>query len=103
MSKIIDSIIGHAIGDAIGVPIEFESRRRLFAHLVTKIIGYGSHDVPVGTWSDDTSMEIATIDLFINKGCFDCKDIMMNLYYWLKENKFTTVGEVFDACHTSIQ
>lgn len=103
MSKIIDSIIGHAIGDAMGVPIEFEPRRRLFDHPVTKMIGYGSHDVPAGTWSDDTSMEIATIDSFINKGCFDCKDIMLNFYYWLKENKFTAVGEVFDAGHTCIQ
>lgn len=103
MSKIIDSIIGHAIGDAMGVPIEFEPRKRLFDHPVTKMIGYGSHDVPAGTWSDDTSMEIATIDSFINKGCFDCKDIMMNFYYWLKENKFTAVGEVFDAGHTCIQ
>ena len=97
MSKIIDSIIGHAIGDAMGVPIEFEPRKRLFDHPVTKMIGYGSHDVPAGTWSDDTSMEIATIDSFINKGCFDCKDIMMNFYYWLKENKFTAEMTLFDS------
>lgn len=103
MSKYIDSIIGHAIGDAMGVPIEFEPRIKLLEHPITKMIGYGSHDVPAGTWSDDTSMEIATIDSFINKGSFDCKDIMMNFYYWLKENRFTPTGVVFDAGHTCIQ
>lgn len=103
MSKYVDSIIGHAIGDAMGVPIEFEPRKKLFDHPVTKMIGYGSHDVPAGTWSDDTSMEIATIESFINKGCFDCNDIMMNFYYWLKENRYTPDGKVFDAGHTCIQ
>ena len=103
MSKFVDSIIGHAIGDAMGVPIEFEPRNKLLEHPITKMVGYGSHDVPAGTWSDDTSMEIATIDSFINKGNFDCKDIMMNFYYWLKENRFTPTGVVFDAGHTCIQ
>lgn len=103
MSKYVDSIIGHAIGDAMGVPIEFEPRNKLLEHPITKMVGYGSHDVPAGTWSDDTSMEIATIDSFINKGNFDCKDIMMNFYYWLKENRFTPTGVVFDAGHTCIQ
>ena len=103
MSKFVDSTIGHAIGDAMGVPIEFEPREVLFKKPVTKMLGYGSHDVPEGTWSDDTSMLIATIDSIINKSCFDFKDIMLNFYYWLKENKFTAVGEVFDAGHTCVQ
>lgn len=102
MSKFIDALIGHAIGDAMGVPIEFESRDILLKRPVTKMIGYGSHDVPKGTWSDDTSMVIATMISFINKGFFDCKDIMMNFYYWLKESKFTAVDKVFDAGHTCI-
>ena len=97
MSKFIDALIGHAIGDAMGVPIEFESRDILLKRPVTKMIGYGSHDVPKGTWSDDTSMVIATMISFINKGFFDCKDIMMNFYYWLKESKFTAVDKVFDG------
>lgn len=103
MSKFVDSTIGHAIGDAMGVPIEFEPREVLFKKTVTNMLGYGSHDVPEGTWSDDTSMLIATIDSIINKSCFDFKDIMLNFYYWLKENKFTAVGEVFDAGHTCVQ
>ena len=87
MSKIIDGIIGHAIGDAMGVPIEFCEREKLLQHPVKKMIGYGSYDVPEGTWSDDTSMEVATIESIINKKEIDYKDIMMNFYYWLKEGK----------------
>lgn len=104
MSKIKDGVIGHAIGDAMGVPVEFCIREKLLAHPVTKMIGYGSHDVPAGTWSDDTSMEIATMDSMINQGGkINCEDIMMNFYYWLKEAKYTPYGEVFDAGRTCIK
>ena len=104
MPKIKVGVIGHAIGDAMGVPVEFCIREKLLAHPVTKMIGYGSHDVPAGTWSDDTSMEIATMDSMINQGGkINCEDIMMNFYYWLKEAKYTPYGEVFDAGRTCIK
>lgn len=104
MSKIKVGVIGHAIGDAMGVPVEFCIREKLLAHPVTKMIGYGSHDVPAGTWSDDTSMEIATMDSMINQGGkINCEDIMMNFYYWLKDAKYTPYGEVFDAGRTCIK
>lgn len=103
MSKIKDGVIGHAIGDAMGVPVEFCIREKLLEHPITTMKGYGSHPVPEGTWSDDTSMEIATIDSIINKKELDYKDIMMNFYYWLKEAKYTPHGEVFDAGRTCIQ
>ena len=71
MPRIIDSIIGHAVGDAMGVPTEFCIREKLQANPVTKMIGYGNHDVPEGSWSDDTSMTIATIDSIISKKAID--------------------------------
>ena len=104
MSKIKDGVIGHAIGDAMGVPLEFSVREKLLEHPITSMIGYGSHDVPCGTLSDDTSMEIATMDSIINKnGLLDYNDIMMNFYYWLKDSKYTPHNEVFDAGRTCIQ
>ena len=39
MSIIKDGIIGHAIGDAMGVPIEFESRSRLLENPITEMTG----------------------------------------------------------------
>lgn len=103
MSKVVDSIIGHAIGDAMGVPTEFCIRERLQKHPVTKMIGYGQHPVPAGCFSDDTSMSLALIDSYINKGKFDYDDIMTNFYYWLHDAKFTATDKVFDAGRTCIQ
>ena len=71
MSKIIDSIIGHAVGDAMGVPTEFCIRERLLSNPVTKMIGSAKTGQPAGSWSDDTSMVICTIDSFIQNSKFD--------------------------------
>ena len=101
--KVKDGIIGHAIGDAMGVPVEFYKRDELSANPVTTMLGYGSHDVPAGSWSDDTSMEIATIASIVNKKGLDYEDMMMNFYEWLKDGLFTPYGEVFDAGRPCIQ
>lgn len=103
MSKYVDGIIGHAIADAMGVPTEFCIREKLQRNKVTDMIGYGSHDVPAGTWSDDTTMEIALIDSYVNKGKFDYDDIMVCFYHWLNDAKYTATNEVFDAGRTCIQ
>ena len=68
MSKFVDSIIGHAVGDAMGVPTEFFSRERLLEHPVLQMISSSKTGQDAGSWSDDTSMEISTIDSFIQNG-----------------------------------
>lgn len=62
MSKFIDSILGHAVGDAMGVPTEFCIREYLLKNPVKEMIGSDKTGQPVESWSDDTSMEIVTIN-----------------------------------------
>ena len=62
-----NGILGFAIGDAMGVPNEFCLREKLMQDPVTEMIGFGSHDVPKGSWSDDTSLTLATMDSIISK------------------------------------
>ena len=53
----IDSILfGVAVGDALGVPVEFTTREYLRSNPVTDMIGYGTYNQPKGTWSDDSTM-----------------------------------------------
>lgn len=56
-----DSLLGFAIGDAIGVPVEFQGRATLENNPILDMEEYGTHYQPIGTWSDDTSMTIATL------------------------------------------
>lgn len=53
------SIYGLAVGDALGVPWE-ASKRDTFK--CSGMRGYGRHNQPPGTWSDDTALTLATLD-----------------------------------------
>ena len=64
LEKIEAMTLGIAVADAVGVPVEFKNREFLKRKLVTDMFGFGSHNQPAGTWSDDTSMTIATMENF---------------------------------------
>ncbi|MBR1441019.1 MAG: ADP-ribosylglycohydrolase family protein [Lachnospiraceae bacterium] len=55
-------IMGGVVADALGVPVEFQKREVLKKNPVLDIREYGSHNQPRGTWSDDSSMMLATLD-----------------------------------------
>ncbi len=55
-NKVLDGVFGLCIGDALGVPVEFKSRSCLAKNPVKDMIGYGTHNQPPGTWSDDSSL-----------------------------------------------
>lgn len=93
MSKIYDGIMGLVVGDALGVPVEFEIRDTFS---VTDMIGFGTHDQPPGTWSDDSSMTLATLESIGRLGEVNANDIMMNFVDWFKGIAFTPHGSVFD-------
>ncbi len=97
MNKICDGIIGLAIGDAIGVPVEFRSRQELTKAPVVSMREYGTHYQPRGTWSDDTSLTLALMDSIIEKNEIDYVDIMNRFSNWLLYNDYTATGEVFDV------
>ena len=78
MTEIIKAVIfGHAVADALGVPVEFTSRDSLDRDPVVSMRGFGTYNVPAGSWSDDTSMAIATLDS-LGQGRIDYNDIMDN-------------------------
>ena len=103
MSKIIDSVIGHAIGDAMGVPTEFCVRERLLEHPVKEMVGSAKTGQPAGSWSDDTSMEIATIDSYIENNKFDYDDIMYKWEEWINYAKYTPNNDTFDVGRTCLR
>lgn len=97
MSIFKDSLYGFVIGDAIGVPLEFTSRKKLMNQPVTSMLGYESYDVPAGTWSDDTSMTLATIDsLIVNNGLLNYNDIADKFCDWVNKACYTATDDVFD-------
>ncbi|MBQ2987544.1 MAG: ADP-ribosylglycohydrolase family protein [Clostridia bacterium] len=95
-------MIGHAVGDALGVPVEFESRRKLEKHPVTDMMGYGTYHVPAGAWSDDTSMAVAALDSLAD-GAIHYREIMENFVKWLDGGRYTPTGHTFDVGGTCMR
>ena len=103
MTDVKDGIIGFAIGDALGVPAEFKSRDELKRYPITDMIGNGTYNVPAGTWSDDTSMTLATIHSIIETGTVDTNDMADKFLKWFRNAEYTATNETFDIGRTTLQ
>ena len=97
--KILGAVIGLCVGDAVGVPVEFVSRESLQCDPVISMRGYGVHNQPPGTWSDDSSMVLCLLDS-LSHG-LDYDDIMQRFVSWIFEGKYTPHGKVFDIGGTT--
>lgn len=97
--RIEGGFFGLVVGDALGVPVEFVQRDWLKAKPVAGMLGHGTHKQPAGTWSDDTSMVLATIDA-LEQG-FSPNLVLDRFCEWLYEDKYTPRGQVFDVGTTT--
>lgn len=92
--KIRNSIYAYVLGDAMGVPYEF-SKAGTFRYICT---GYGTHDQPIGTWSDDTSIMLCLLDALTMKNTLEeqvqgYKENLREMFY---QGRFTVDGRMFD-------
>ena len=91
-----DGIYGLVVGDALGVPVEFSERAERKEDPVTDMRAYGTHQQPAGTWSDDSSMTLATLKSIATKKSIDYDNMMECFASWCMQGDFTPFGEVFD-------
>lgn len=95
MPKILQTIlIGTAVGDALGVPVEFDPRAKLKANPVTDMLEYGTHKQPKGTWSDDTSLMLCLAESIVEG--LDLNKLAQKFIAWKNDNLWTPHGWVFD-------
>ena len=87
-------LIGTAVGDALGVPVEFQPRGYLKANLVTDMREYGTHEQPKGTWSDDTSLMLCLAESMVEG--LDINTLAQKFIAWKNDNLWTPHGWVFD-------
>jgi len=96
--KLKAAVYGFAVGDALGVPFEFKERGSFDC---LGMVGGGTWKQPAGTWSDDTSMILATCESIKHKGKLDLEDVMLNFAKWYYMGEFTPHGECFDIGRTT--
>lgn len=97
MGRVYDGILGLCVADALGVPVEFMSREEIGKNPVIGMREFGTHNQPMGTWSDDSSLNLALTDSLVRCGGLDYEDIMKRFTDWYMYGEYTAGGEVFDV------
>lgn len=94
-------LYGFAVGDALGVPYEFRDRDTFEC---SGMVGGGTWGQPAGTWSDDTSMTLATCESIIECGGIDVEDMRRRFEAWAFEGAYTCEDSGrFDIGNTTIR
>jgi ADP-ribosyl-[dinitrogen reductase] hydrolase len=88
-------LFGVSVGDALGVPVEFKSRKDIQENPVTGMRGFGTYNLPAGTFSDDSSLTFCLAEALIED--FELENIGNKFIDWLHNNYWTPRGKVFDV------
>ena len=92
--RLIGGLLGVIVGDAIGVPWEFQPANT--APRPTPAVGFQSFQQPPGTWSDDGSMTLALLESLLEVG-WDLDDQAQRFLAWFDEAQYTATGVCFDS------
>lgn len=95
------AILGLAVGDAMGVPLEFTDPGTF--QQVTDMIGGGPFDLLPGMWTDDTSMALCLAESLAEEGDFDPVDQLTRYLKWCQEGHLSSNGICFDIGNTTRQ
>lgn len=99
LRDLLSGIFGFCVGDALGVPVEFESREEREKDEVQEMRAYGTHHQYFGTWSDDTSLTLCLIDSL--KQGYNLRDIADKFTEFYFNALWTPYGKVFDIGNTT--
>lgn len=97
-SRFRGGIYGVAVGDALGLPVEMEPRSARLDDPVVGMRGYGKHNLPPGTWSDDTSMTLCLLEGLLQGQ--DWNQVARLFERWSQGKQWTAGGRVFDSGQT---
>ncbi|UOQ64465.1 ADP-ribosylglycohydrolase family protein [Hymenobacter volaticus] len=93
-SQLRAALLGLAVGDALGVPVEFQSRTARRQDPVVHMRAYGTHNQPAGTWSDDASLTFCLAEAIADG--LTVGKVAENCCRWYYQNFWTPHGVVFD-------
>ena len=99
----LSGVMGVVTGDALGCPVQFKSRKEVAHYPIKGMRGYGTFHLPEGSWTDDSSLTLATLESIRRIKGIDLDDIMENFMKWLYDGEFTPYGESFDIGRGTMQ
>ncbi len=84
--RFVGCLIGLALGDALGAPLEFMPRAEIMATYgeVRELLGGGWLNVEPGEYTDDTQLALAIAESIVRTGRIDPPDIAARFVAWLR-------------------
>ena len=92
-------LLGLACGDAVGTTVEFMPRGSFKP--LTDMVGGGPFSLPVGAWTDDTSMALCLASSLAELGRSDAADQMRRYCRWQDDGYLSSIGRCFDIGTTT--
>lgn len=102
MYRVKEGIIGCAVGDALGYSSKGQEREELLNKPVLKMLPSIKNGIPKGSWSDSTSLTLATMSSICKKN-IDYNDIAECCVSWITSNKYCSVNESFGIGKTTLK
>jgi ADP-ribosyl-[dinitrogen reductase] hydrolase len=94
-----EAVYAAALGDALGAPVR--GKRRGSYGKVDHMQALSDDGKPAGTWTDDTSLTLATCDSIRHCHGIDVKDMRKRFEQWLFHGAYTQDGSAFDIGMTT--
>ncbi|MDK2894348.1 MAG: ADP-ribosyl-[dinitrogen reductase] hydrolase [Moorella sp. (in: firmicutes)] len=88
------SLLGLAVGDALGTTLEFRSPGSF--EPINDMVGGGPFNLKPGQWTDDTSMALCLAESLVERRGFDPIDQMERYLRWYREGYMSSTGWCFD-------
>jgi ADP-ribosylglycohydrolase len=93
-SRYKGTLVGLAVGDAVGTTLEFSSPGEF--EPISDMVGRGPFKLKPGEWTDDTSMALCLAESILETDGFDPLDQMRRYVRWRDEGYLSATGECFD-------
>jgi ADP-ribosyl-[dinitrogen reductase] hydrolase len=101
VKRVVGSMVGLAVGDALGASVEFRPRQYLVDHPVHDLQGGGTWGLEAGQWTDDTSMALCLASSLITHHGYNPYDQMVRYKWWYKKGFLSSTGQCFDIGSTT--
>ncbi|CAF2387630.1 unnamed protein product [Rotaria sp. Silwood2] len=96
LSRIQGSLVGLAVGDALGASVEFRPHSYMLENPISDMQDGGTWGLKAGQWTDDTSMALCLAASLISKGGFDSYDQLLRYKWWYRKGYMSSTGTCFD-------
>jgi ADP-ribosyl-[dinitrogen reductase] hydrolase len=90
LDRSVAALLGLAIGDALGAPVEGEPRDSYPP--IRDFRAGGPHGLAAGEWTDDTAMAICLAESLLARGGVDGRDLMARFLRWYRDGENACTG-----------